>query len=184
MAIDGELRIRDRRFPLTAGELQLIVRRRPTLRLELDLSVDASDGDWEPVLKAASDLVVPVAPFAGAGPATVDVPLKDEAGSSFNLMLYVFEHAPVKNARLSLAPAGAFCVRVGLEGVADVRWSGDYDRDVPLSLNATLPIREVAALTATSEAEARALCRDVGLPELPPGPGRALGPTWRLTTQS
>lgn len=149
-------------------------------RLELDLRVQATDGDWEPVVKTASSLVVPAEPFAASGAASLDVPLEDELGTSFNLILYVFEHAPVKAARLSLTPAGPWRVRLGLDGLADVRWSGEYDREVPLSLDVTSSVEEVVVLAPRSEDEARAACQSLGLPVAAGAPGTWQGRTWRM----
>ena len=107
------LRVKDRVLPVVRGALSLVVRGRPPLSLlQVDFRLDADDGDWEANVKTQSSVPVPVGPFVDAVAVELPVPLKDLPGTSFNLSLYVFEHAPVHDAVLHLRPAGPYRVHL------------------------------------------------------------------------
>lgn len=159
------LRIKDRVFPVVRRTLSLVVRGRPPVSLlNVDFRLDADDGDWEANVKTASWAPLPVGPFVEGGAVEQVVPLKDLAGTSFNLTLYVFEHAPVRDAVLELRPAGPYRVQLRLTGRADVNWDAMYGRDLELEAEAELDVDEVLLLGASDEAMARVILDAVGLP--------------------
>lgn len=159
------LRLKDRVLPVLRHTMCLVVRGRPPLSLlHVDFRLEADDGDWEANVKTASWVPFPVAPFVEAGAIEEAVPLKDLAGTSFNLSLYVFEHAPVREAVLQLRPAGLYRTHLRLTGRADVGWNETYGRDLELEAQAELAVEEVLLLGATDEASARVILDAVGLP--------------------
>jgi len=178
--MDPILRIGDRQLAVVEQVLRLGLRGRPPLALwRADFELRARDDDWEALLQSASPLPVPVTPFAGGEAVEMEVPLKDLAGTSFNLKLCVFEHAPVREARLRLEPLGPGVVRLGLTGRSDV-WFAPHERNLDVQLEIELAVSEILVDGAADAADAVSLVEAGGL-ALPEGctVGQKYG-TWRI----
>lgn len=174
------LQIGERHLTVMEQVLRLSLRGRPPLALwRADFELRARDDDWEALLQSASPLPVPVAPFAGGEAVELDVPLRDLAGTSFNVTLCVFEHAPVRETRLRLAPLGSGAVRLRLTGRSDV-WFAPHERNLDVELEIDLLVSEIRVDSATDEHDAAALVEGGGfaLPEGCPV-GQKYG-SWRI----
>lgn len=162
-AMLSTLRIGDRTLDIAEAALHLRLRGRPPLALwAADLELHARDAEGDARLESASSIPVPLAPFVGGEAVELDVPLKDLAGTSFNVKLYVYEHAPVQEVTLGIEPVGPFRVRLRLRGRSDV-WYGPHERDLPLALDAEVPVVEIRFDAAADADEARGLAKHAGL---------------------
>ena len=157
------LRIGDRTLDITETALRLRLRGRPPLALwAADFELHARDAEGEVRVESASPIPVPLAPFVGGEAVELDVPLKDLAGTSFHVKLYVYEHAPVREVTLGIEPVGPFRARLQLRGRSDV-WYGPHERDLPLALDAEVPVVEIRFDAAADADEARGLAKHAGL---------------------
>ena len=173
-------RIGERRLGVSEQVLRLSLRGRPPLALwRADLELRARDEAWEARLETASPLAVPLGPFVGAAAADLAIPLKDPAGTSYNVKLYVFEHAPVRDLRLRLDPLVPGRVRLRLSGRSDV-WYAPHERDLEVEVDVELAVGEIRVDGASDEGEAVALVEAGGFS---PPPGSVVGQrygSWRI----
>lgn len=164
----GMLHLGDRSFPLVSGHVRLILTGTPPLvRAFLDLDVrGAEDAEgWAPHLESSSFLHVPGQPLLQPGREEhYAIPLKDAAGTSFNLKLYVFEHALIADGQLTLTGRADARLGVRLTGRSSLAW-GPGDPPFVVRLEAVLPLRHVNVVDALDEAGGRAILRQAGLPE-------------------
>ncbi len=162
-AMPSTLRIGDRTLDVTETALRLRLRGRPPLALwAADFELHARDAEGVARLESTSPIPVPLAPFVGGEAVELDVPLKDLAGTSFNVKLYVYEHAPVREVALGIEPVCPYRVRLRLRGRSDV-WYGPHERDLPLAIDAEVPIGEIRLDAAADADEARVLAERAGL---------------------
>lgn len=165
----GTLRLAEQTYALHAGRLSLVLRGWPPLVrtfLNVELRSNGPDG-LDPSLESASWIRLPSQPLYSPGARVdLDVPLHDEAGSSFHLMAYVEGHFPVREARLGLEGLAPGRARLTLSGLVDPRLDEGMSEDVPISVDAELTLREVSALDAESAEEAQAIAAAAGLPPL------------------
>ena len=165
----GVLRIADREFSLASRSLGLVVsgsahEMRTFLNFEAR-GCEAADG-WRPKLDSASFIPLAENPLFRAGAEVAfDVPVLDEAGSSFNLMLYVFEHAGVRDGRIALKTLVAGRrVHLGVTGRADVHWDETYGADLAIELAGNFTLDGISVVDAKSEPEALAILKSVAIP--------------------
>lgn len=161
----GTLRIHDRVSSLVEGHLILVLKGTPPLvRSYLSFEV-RGDGDWQARLESSSWILVFDHPIFRPGHTTHrELPLMDELGTSFQLMLYVADHTPVREAHLTLHGLSPGRVRLELRGRTDMRWSREYDRDLEIELIAELSLERVLALSAVDELSGREILAAARLP--------------------
>jgi len=164
----GRIHLGERVFPLASGSFSLVLRgRAPDVRTFLDFEVRGIEDDdgWLPVLTSASWLPVPDHPsYRPGADAAYDIPLLDAAGSTVNLQLYVFEHAAVRDARLSLAGLTPGRVALSLVGRSDLGWGGT-DPGFGVVVQAELDLDYVSALDAVDERSGREILAAADLPD-------------------
>ncbi|HEV2708506.1 MAG TPA: hypothetical protein VGV59_21510 [Pyrinomonadaceae bacterium] len=121
--------------------------------LDVEAAPESGDDGWEP-RASHENLHFPIWRWMEVSGQVVEwSEPHDEESGELNGWFYVFEHEEIPRARLRFMERSGVAFRFEWEGVCNILWDEDYDRDVPFSASGWAKFTGVTVLGSESDTD-------------------------------